>query len=163
MRNSRTLAACATVLILSAAASGQIKYETYSNARFAYSIDYPSSLMVAHEEAPNADGRVFSAKKGIAELRVWGQSNALADSLRKAYLSDLKERPAGVTHKTLLKDSYVISGARNGKIFYQRTILSGADGDVSATFATFLLEYDSKDKARFDAAVTKISRSFKFE
>ncbi len=102
-------------------------------------------------------------KSGSAELRVWGQYNALFDTLKKAYLSDLKERGAGVTYKTLLADGYVISGTKGGKIYYQKTILSGTDGDAGATFATFVIQYNKSEKAKWDPVAAKISRSFKFE
>ena len=150
-------------LIFVSSALGQIKYQTYSNARFAYSIDYPTDLLTPQDESQNGDGRVFMAKKGSAELRVWGQYNALFDTLKTAYLSDLKERGAGVTYKTLLADGYVISGTKGGKVYYQKTILSGTDGDAGATFATFVIQYNKSEKAKWDPVAAKISRSFKFE
>ena len=64
-------------VILVSSALGQTKYQTYSNARFAYSIDYPTDLLTPQDESQNGDGRVFTAKHGSAELRVWGQYNAL--------------------------------------------------------------------------------------
>ncbi len=163
MRRISIVIVAIAAAILAGSALGQTKYQTYSNARFAYSIDYPADLLVPQDEAQNGDGRVFKAKRGDAELRVWGQYNALFDTLKKSYLSDLKERGSGVTYKTLLTASYVISGTKDGKIYYQKTILSGTDGDAGATFATFVIQYNKAEKATWDPVAAKISRSFKFE
>ena len=150
------------ILILSQSAMGQSAYETYSNSRFEYSIDYPKAIFTPQEEAPNGDGRVFLGKGG-SELRVWGQNNALFDTLKKAYADDLKERGAAVTYKALLKDGYVISGAKGGKVFYQKTMLNGTDGDGGAIWATFTIEYRKKEKAKYDPIVRRIASSFKFD
>lgn len=163
MKNTFLLSVTLMLLFAAHAAFGQGKYDTYSNARFNYSIDYPSGLFTPHDESTNGDGRVFKAKKGTAKLLAWGQYNALFDTLKKAYASDLKERGGGVTYKALLNDGYVISGTKGGRIFYQKTILSGKDGDSGAVFATFLLEYPAAEKAVYDSVASRISRSFKFQ
>lgn len=163
MRKVSIVILALAAVMLAGSALGQTKYRTYSNARFAYSVDYPIDLLTPQDEAQNGDGRVFLAKRGSAELRVWGQYNALFDTLKKAYLSDLKERGTGVTYKALFNDSYVISGTKGGKVYYQKTILSGTDGDAGATFATFVIQYNKSEKAKLDPVAAKISRSFKFE
>ncbi|CAN5514210.1 hypothetical protein BH10ACI2_BH10ACI2_15610 [soil metagenome] len=161
----RSLSVFIAVLLVAAftqIAGAQTKYDIYSNARFNYEIEYPVGVLTPQEEAPNGDGRIFISKDKTAEMRVWGQYNALFDTIKKAYLSDLKERPTGVSYKALLKGSYVISGSRDGKIFYQKTMLHGKDGDSGAVFCTFTIEYKTADKAKFDPIVKRISRSFKF-
>lgn len=163
MRIKFTISVVFTLLFISHFGFAQAKYETYTNARFNYSIVYPSNLLLPKDEAANGDGRAFNAKSGTAKLLVWGQYNALFDTLKKAYASDLKERGSGVTYKVILNDSYVISGAKGGEVYYQKTILSGKDGDATATFATFLLEYPSAEKRAYDAVAARVSRSFKFE
>lgn len=147
---------------MSQSAASQNTYESYSNSRFEYSIDYPTEIFTPQEEAPNGDGRVFLGKGG-SELRVWGQYNALFDTLKKAFADDVKVRGAAVTYKALLKDGYVISGAKGGKIFYQKTMLKGTDGDGGAVWATFTVEYKRSEKAKYDPIVRRIASSFKFD
>ena len=142
--------------------NAQVKYETYANSRFGYVIEYPVGVLTPQDEAQNADGRAFFSKDKTAEMRVWGQYNALFDTLKKAYLSDLKERPTGISYKVLLKNSYVISGTRGGKIFYQKTMLHGKDGESGAIFCTFTIEYRAADKAKYDPIVKRISTSLQF-
>ena len=151
-----------SLLFVVQAVNGQTKFESYDNARFEYSIQYPVDILTPQDEAQNGDGRAFLSPDGTVKMLVWGQYNALFDTLKKAYLSDLRERSKGVTYKALLKKSYVISGVKDGKIFYQKTMLNGKDGDGGAVFATFTIEYDKADKSKYDPVVRKIAASFKF-
>lgn len=151
------------IVLLSSEAFGQTNYETYSNARFEYTIKYPADIFTPQEEAQNGDGRAFLSKDGTAKVLVWGQYNALFKALKTAYNDDLKSHPKGVTYKALLKSGYVLSGVSGGKIFYQKTLLNGKDGDGGAVFATFHIEYRSADKAKFDPIVRTMTASFKFD
>jgi hypothetical protein len=150
------------ILLLSQPVWAQIKYETYINSRYSYSIGYPKGILTPQPEADNGDGRVFTTRDGAAELRVWGMYNALSDTLKKAYLNDLKERGSGVTYKVLMRDGYVISGVHGNKVYYQKTILQGSDGDTGATFSTFTVEYKKSQKAKYDPIVRRIASSFRF-
>ena len=151
------------IALLSPATNGQTNYETYSNARFEYALKYPADIFTPQEEAQNGDGRAFLSKDGTAKVLVWGQYNALFKTLKTSYSEDLKSRKKGVSYKALLKDGYVISGKSGGKIFYQKTIFNGKDGDGGAAFGTFQIEYRSSDKAKFDPIVRNMAASFKFD
>ena len=162
MRSSIITISLFTIFLLVQTVVGQSGYVTYYNPRFEYSIKYPTKVFTPQEESANGDGRVFTAKGG-AELRVWGQYNALMDTLKGAYASDLKERGTSVTYKVLQSNGYVISGTNGSKVYYQKTMLNGSDGDGGAVFATFTIEYKKSEKARYDPIVTKIAASFKFD
>ena len=162
MRSSIITISIFTIFLLAQTTAGQSDYVTYYNSRFEYSIKYPTKVFFPQEEAPNGDGRVFAAKGG-AELRIWAQYNALMETLKEAYQSDLKEHGAGVTYKVLQSNGYVISGTKGNKVYYQKTLLNGSDGDGGAVFATFTIEYKKSEKAKYDAIVTKIAASFKFD
>jgi hypothetical protein len=129
----------------------RVVYKTYTNARYGYSISYPSNLLVPQGEADNGDGQAFRAKDGAAELRVYGSQN-LGDGLAGAYT----EAQAGksVVYKTMKGNWFVVSGRDGGKIFYQKTMFKG---DV---FKTFIIEYDEAQKSTYDAVTTRIARSF---
>lgn len=137
----------------------QDDYQTYSNARFDYSIAYPANLLVPQGEAANGDGQVFLAKVGRAELRVWGINNALNEKLKDVYERELTpgtDHPKRVTtYKALHSSWFVVSGREDSRIFYQKTMLKG---DV---FKTFRIEYDQAQRAVFDPVVKRIERSFR--
>ena len=140
------------ILVFAQIAFSQSNYDTYGNARFGYSISYPTSLK-PQGEAENGDGQVF--KNADAELRVWGSNNALMRTLNEEYQSALNDFGAGVTYKTLLKNGFVISGKKGGKIFYQKTFLKDDQ------FFTFTFEYKESKKSVYDSITTKIAKSFK--
>lgn len=141
------------VLLLAVIGSGQT-YRTYSNARFGYSISYPSSLLKPQGEAENGDGQIFLGKG--AEMRVYGSNLLLNETLAAEYKAILKEKGSAVTYKIRKGTFFVVSGKENGKIFYQKTMVNG-DG----AFITFMIEYDESRRSKYDAAVTRMVRSFK--
>ncbi len=141
------------VLFFVSLAFGQT-YKTYSNARFGYSISYPSSLLKPQGEEANGDGQVFRGKG--AEMRVFGSNMLLNETLSGEYRALLREKGPSVTYKVLKGSFFVISGKSGGRIYYQKTV-ENADG----AFITFMIEYDESRRATYDAAVTKMVRSFK--
>ncbi|HEV7700629.1 MAG TPA: hypothetical protein VGO43_10415 [Pyrinomonadaceae bacterium] len=160
MKKRTLVFALATIVAITQAAAAQKKFETYVNDRFKYTIDYPSDLLTPQDLADNGDGRIFSAPRKAAELYVWGQYNALGRTLKYEYLKDQKGRT--VTYKVIFADSYVIARLEKGTIYYQKTMLIGKDGAEDATFATFVIKYPAKQKAKFDPIVRRLVRSFKF-
>ena len=133
----------------------QTKYDTYGNARFGYSISYPSNL-VPKGEAENGDGQIFEARDKSAKLTVWGANNALNQSLKEIYKGDLKQRGKSITYKKLGANFYVISGKQNGKIFYQKTMRNSDD-----TYFTFIFEYAESKRTTYNKATAQIAKSFK--
>jgi len=149
----KKLLTLSTILLLSVAVFGQQNYNTYSNARFGYSISYPSNLLTPQGEAENGDGQVF--KNNETELRVWGSNNALGRTLRQEFNANLNDYGRGVTYKTLLKNGFVISGTQKGKIFYHKTIFNDDQ------FLTFTFFYPTSKRSVYDSIVSKIAKSFK--
>ena len=84
-------------------ADGDHVWKLYTNVRFEYAICYPEDLLVPQGKSANSDGQKFLAKDG-AELLVFGQNNALDQSLKEA-LADTQSRlaspPGKMTYKAL--------------------------------------------------------------
>lgn len=134
-------------------------YDQYCNARFGYCLNYPNFLN-PQPESENGDGRIFNNKKGEEVLRVFGRLNLDADgntiSLENQYKSDIQDNKNNViTYKKLSKTFFVISGYRNRKIFYQKTILK------KDAFAFGILEYHKSEKEIYDTVSSEIFKSFK--
>lgn len=136
-------------------------YDQYCNVRFGYCVDYPNFLNPQPESA-NGDGRIFINEKGEEVLRVFGRFNLDAEgetiSLERQYNTDIKDnlkKKNNITYKNLGKTFFVISGYRNGKIFYQKTILK------NDAFAFAFLQYPTNDKEIYDKISTEIFKSFK--
>lgn len=136
-------------------------YNQYCNARFDYCLDYPKFL-VAQPESENGDGRIFKDKNGVEVLRVFGRLNLDQEgetiSLEKQYHSDIQDYKAQtsiITYKKLGKTFFVLSGYRNGKIFYQKTILK------KDAFAFAILQYSKSEKAIYDKVSTEVFKSLR--
>ena len=140
----------------------QGKYSTYSNARFAYSIEYPDDLLTPSKiEDGSNSGEIFHSKDKEVEMRVWGEYNALYRTWQQLYNADLKYFGNKPTY-TVFKDNwYVISGMKNGKIFYQKTLRRRLK-EIDVLY-TFTIEYPKTEGAKFDPAVQRIAKSFKFD
>jgi len=137
--------------------SNQVRYRTYTNARFNYSISYPANLLIPQGEAENDDGQAFRSRDGKAEMRVFGRYNVQNETLRSAFDSAIKgEDSSGrvVTYKVLKGNFYVVSGRQSGKVFYEKTYLKGD------TFKTLMIEYDESLSATYDAITARLARSF---
>lgn len=126
-------------------------YRTYTNARYHYSISYPSNLLVPQGEPDNGDGQAFRSRDGSAEMRVYG-SQDLGGGLMEAYRAAQQER--AVTYKTMKGNWFVVSGRDGRKIFYQKTMIRGGE------LKTFLIEYDESQRSTYDAVAARVARSF---
>lgn len=141
------------------AAAGQDpqRWNTYANARFDYSISYPSALIPQGESA-NSDGQVFLSRDSTAELRVWGSHNALNETLSSTYdqvISEIQRDGGTVSYKVLRSNFFVVSGTRRGKVVYRKTILRR---DV---FKSFTFEYPQASKGKYDSITARIAGSFR--
>ena len=131
-------------------------YQTYHNARFAYSISYPSDLLIPQGEAANGDGQKFVSRDRKVEVLVYGSNNALEKTLRALYQDETARREnRTITYQVLKPDWFVVSGTENNKVFYQKTMLH------NGVFKTFHIEYDRAVKDTWDPITGKIARSFK--
>jgi hypothetical protein len=143
-------------LIFAQSAFGQSewdKWKVYKNARFGYSISYSSDLLLARGEADNGDGQIFS--NNAAEMRVFGSYKLLNETLKKEFAAVVRESK-NVHYKTFRKDFFAVSGTRDGRIFYQKTIAK-PDG----AFVTFYIEYAPNERADYDRITAKIVKSLK--
>ncbi|MEP7074958.1 MAG: hypothetical protein ABI878_04040 [Acidobacteriota bacterium] len=152
--------ACVLIGALLQVAFAQDKFATYTNERFGFSIDYPEHVLTMEPAPDNDDGRTFRSDDGKIEMLVWGQHNALSKTLDERYATDLKGFTEKPSYMVLKRDWYVISGLKEGKIFYEKTLVRRKGGDV---FFTLTIEYPAGEKAKFDPIVKKIADSFKFD
>ena len=140
---------------------GQIRYSTYTNPRFFFTIDYPSSLLRMQPPPINGDGRIFVSTDKTVEMRAWANYNATFLKLSEQFDQNLKSFGDGVTYKFLGDNKFVISGVKKGKIFYQETLYHKfKETDV---FYTFTIEYPQSKRKIYDGVVQRIAKSFSFD
>ena len=122
---------------------------TYRNARFGTTATFPKEAFSEVQPAPtNGDGLAWRSGSG-AELYIYARNNLGAES-PSSILSDRKSADR-VTYSRQGSRWLVVSGYRDGKIFYERYIFRG---DVIHSVAIF---YPEDDRATYDRLVGPIT------
>ena len=141
------------------AAAAPHSYRTYHNARFDFSISYPADVLIPQGEPENHDGQKFRSRDGRAEMLVYGSYNALNQTLRQLYAEETSasaDHPhRTVSYKTFKGNWFVVSGIEEGKVFYQKTMLT------KGIFKTFRIEYNESQKDLYDPLIAQMARSFR--
>ena len=138
-----------------AAASAQ-QYRTYTNERFGTTAEVPADWKAVPSPA-NGDGLIFRSPDRRASVTVSGSLNVW-DSIDEAM--KIYEQPQNgetVTYRHREPRALVVSGTRGDVIFYAKHILSCRD----QVWNNVHIEYPARDKAAFDALVTRIARSLR--
>ncbi len=130
-----------------------IRYDTYTNTRFGFSIMYPTFL-TPEPEPENGDGRIFSKGK-YEEMSVYASYNVLDESIEELF-KECKNSYIGNVSYAVQKDNwFVVSGTNEeGTILYRKTILTD---DVEYTVN---LIYPKAKKQIYDEIVEKVTKSF---
>lgn len=130
-------------------------YGCYTNHKYGYVLAWPKKYLAGQGESDSGDGQVFSSPDGQAQLACWASFNdVLGESIGQTYAQALQEAGTKVSYKHLGKDFFVISGIRDGIVFYRKTLLA------HGVQASFELRYSAQLKAAFDPIVNDVARSF---
>jgi hypothetical protein len=118
------LAALAVLLGAAVAFAGPLGH--YVNARFHYSVDYPTDLMRPMPESENGDGRPFAVLLPTrADVRVYGGFNAMNRSAEQIVRDFEEECHGRATYRVTRPDLAAASCVYDGEIFYQKTLIRG--------------------------------------
>ena len=134
----------------------------YRNARFGFTMTYPSSFVLDPESIPEGgdsarfwtpDRRATAVVTGIRN----GLGQSLADLLDEA-TKDVTENSHGTITYTRARDNwFVISGFIGERIFYRRSFLS----DRSRVIGSLWIEFPRTMRPCFEDAVSMMSLSFR--
>jgi hypothetical protein len=135
-------------------------FQTYSNPRFNYSIEYPSRLLIPRGDSPPGDGQLFASEDLQAQMIIYGTLNVLEQTIKDLFKQEARDVVTPkitkrVTYKRQKDNWFVISGYIGPKIFYQKTILS------NDMFKTFYIEYPENQRHRYDPILSRLGKSFK--
>ncbi len=132
--------------------SEEILFENYCNGRYSYCIDYPKDILIPQPESENGDGRKFISETNDSELIVWGEMNVLDESIEEKFNEAVDE--GGIDKKELKENSFIISGKRDDKLYFQMT------KTIEDGFATFVVKYPEKRKHLCSKAIDRMIASF---
>ena len=137
-------------------------FSQYINNRFGFSIDYPKDILEMQSESECGDGNDFMDAKDSVIITVFGRRNEDSEgnkiNLSEQLSDDLKELKTDgsmITYQKLGQKFYVISGLKNSKVFYRKTIT------IDNAFAFTIIEYQQKDSAIYNPLIAPITASFK--
>ncbi|MET3712173.1 hypothetical protein ABIC65_002885 [Sphingomonas trueperi] len=134
-------------------------WSIYANARFGYSICYPSSVLRPQREADNGDGRAFLGSDGT-RLLAFGQWEGEAAGLAawtKEQAQTYVGRLGKITYRAGRGDWMVFSGETGtGFVFYLKAMKHGD------AFATFQLTYPATKTAQYRPIVQRLSQCLRW-
>lgn len=134
----------------------------YKNARFGFTMTYPSSFMLDPDSIPEGgDSARFWTPDRRATAVVTGIRNGLGQSLTDLLdeaTKDVTENSHGTITYTRSRDNwFVISGFIGERIFYRRSFLS----DRSRVIGSLWIEFPRTMRPCFEDAVSMMSLSFR--
>jgi hypothetical protein len=128
-------------------------WQGYVNERFGTSLVFPG--MFTPDEAPEAgDGRRFHSEDATLEVYAWeNQEFETADSLKRRLVG--AEGYTDVTYAPSGRTWLVLSGYRNGRIFYEKYLFRGS------VIHGFGMEFPSEEKPHYAPIIEDIEDSFR--
>jgi hypothetical protein len=130
-------------------------WQTYTNARFGTTIEYPSAVFSVKEEPPtNGAGQRFRTPDGRAKLAVYDHFHQ-GQSPEEFMKQTLEIEGAVIDYVRVTKNFFAVSGVRRADVFYIRCNFPGGIYDC------FEVEYPKREQRAWDAIVTRLSHSLR--
>ena len=153
---SRLILMCAVLSTLTVSALAA-DY-TYVNPRFGTHCTFPADIFSEPQPEPeNGDGQEWLSADG-ARLVCSGMFNVM-DETPESYVASEKASQTGdytITYSKSGKDWAVLSGYREGNVFYQRRLF-GRDEVIRSVW----IEYPPALKAKYDPLAGRIAKSLR--
>ena len=149
------------IALLTACDSGNVKYETYHNHFYDYTVEYPDFL-IPQGEATNRDGQKFvSADLSIQMLLYRDYKNDFLTggdlySIDEAYEQELKSKE-GVFNKKLDDTHYIIEYKQDDIL---HTVYAGLYDD---DYYNIRFEYPEKDKKMMTDIISHVIKSLRIK
>lgn len=137
------------------ATNNSIDVSTYRNARFGFSVRYPSTW-VRGQESTNGDGCIISPQDGTIEVTVSGSNNTLNEITQAAYYRTLnvaKQRGIPGFH-TVSDDWYVVTYTDGTFIYYVKGFVgAGSENKLH-------IKYLQSKKDQYQDVVQQLENGF---
>jgi hypothetical protein len=145
-----------TIICVLPASAQDLTWRVYDDAEHGCELEYPATIFAA--DAVRSDQpRRFSSSDENVYFRILGTVNSAGwtpAEIKRKYLGS--SMPGKVVYERTKDEFLVLSGYRNGNIFYTKVVVS----DDRRVACILDLTYPRAMKRRFDGIVTRMSRSF---
>lgn len=132
-----------------------IQYNTYTNTRYGFSIEYPTTFNMSPPPTNN-DGREFT--NGEATITAFGSHiNVIEDNetIETYYDRELESISSPISYQRLGNDWYVLSYQEGNNTVYQKAIIG------ETIISTLIIRYPSSRQEYYGPMITRISDTFK--
>ena len=157
-RSSRNAAAEIQADIQDVELPRDAKWTVFFEPSLGTRIDFPSAVLSMPDgPAYRGVGRQFKSADGRAAVAIYSQRNNQGDTPARYLRKNFLFPRAAVTYERVTRDFFAVSGVREDKIFYSRCNVSPTGG----TLHCFDLQFPARERAAWDAIVTRMSRSLR--
>jgi hypothetical protein len=131
---------------------------TYRNERHGFSLSYPAAQFIALPSATE-DGRQFVSKDGGARLLVGTLPNFDNKNLRdyRAFVLAESYPGAKVDYAPVRDTWFVLSGVRNGMVFYQRVNFACGGRSINS----WAMLFPEAQKAAYEPIIDQVHRDYR--
>ena len=159
--SKRLLRAAAGLAMLAAPAVAGPKLDdwaTVKNARHGFTIAYPVDVFEQKGEPKTDEGRLLTSKDGKAKLLIGAFENAESSTLNeyRDFLLQGQWAGAAIDYDVMRTKWFVLSGVRNGEIFYERVSFT-CGGKLINSWA---MTYPEAEKKTYDRVLEAIARTY---
>jgi hypothetical protein len=138
------------------ASAQDLMWRVYDDAEHGCELEYPATIFSADAARPDQPRRFSSSDENVY-FRILGTVNSAGwtpAEIKRKYLG--ASMPGKVVYERTKAEFLVLSGYRNGNIFYTKVVVS----DDRRVACILDLTYPRAMKRKFDDIVTRMSRSF---
>lgn len=133
-------------------------WSTVQNARYGFSIGYPSSVFAPKTSNAEIEGQVLVSRDGAAQLVVATFENEGGSSMAEYRQQILEQNYPGadLDFAPVRKNWFIVSGTRGGMHFYERVSFT-CGGRLINSWA---LLYPSSQRQFYDRVVEAVARTY---
>lgn len=133
-------------------------WTTVKNDRHGFAIAYPTNVFEQKAEPTTDEGRVFVSKDGKAKLLVGAFANAGNHTLSeyRDFLMTDQFAGAAIDYAPVRRKWFVLSGVRNGEMFYQRVSFTCAGRLINS----WAMLYPESERKTYDRVVEAVARTY---
>ena len=136
-------------------ATNSMDVSTYRNARFGFSVRYPSTW-VRGDEPTNGDGCIISPQDGTIEVTVSGSNNTLNETPQRAYYRTLNmAKQRGIPGFHTISDEWYVVTYTDGTFIYYVKGFVGAGSEN-----TLHIKYLQSKKDQYQDVVQQLKNGF---
>ncbi len=133
----------------------------YANERYGFELAVPQDILLPEPSPPTGAGQVWTSRDGRTRLIASAGANSPGDTVAEYRRYVMREiyRGAEFDYTPLRRNWFVVSGQRDGTIFYERVTFA-CEGRM---IYGWQLSYPAGERALFDRIVERIHRSYRYD